>query len=253
LRQREQRSTGVRHYPLMLREDVDSARRRMGRHEVCSGFCHLDGYRDHTGGGTMTKTITGAWVLLSLAALASGCMVGAADNGESASAEPTDTATQDLSVGAAFFDPFACTQSATQCNGMHCCAFGEAMSGAHFGTNTFQCRAITGADESTCFVDKTTTRRVEGIALKACPPGFYMKGHHAGLNQSTCCAYASTNQSTNVFLDGHGEAPAQATDQWLNSPSPFAGVCQPGSMHVCPGSSVMEGVQISANFFACGS
>jgi len=201
----------------------------------------------------MTKTLTGALVLLSLAALASGCMVEAAGNGESTSAEPTDTATQDLWVGAPHFDPSACTQSAHPCNGMHCCPDGEAMSGAHFGTNTFECRPIRGANDTTCHVDKTTTRVVEGITLKACPPGEYMKGHNVSANWSTCCKYAGANASTNVVLDGHNQAATQASDEFLNSPWPFAGVCQPGNMHVCPESSVMEGVHVNANYFVCGS
>jgi len=198
----------------------------------------------------MMKMISGALILLAFAAVAPGCTVA---TGDGTSGESTGTATQDLSLGSPAFDPFTCAQSATQCNGMHCCAFGEAMSGAHFGTNTFQCRAMPGADESTCYVDSTTFRRFEGISVKACPPGYYMKGHHEGHNTSTCCAYPSGNASTVVVLDGNGEAPAQATDPFLRSPFPFAGSCQSGTMHVCPGSAVMEGVNSGLNYFACGS
>jgi hypothetical protein len=166
--------------------------------------------------------------------------------------EPISSETGEVGLKPASFDPSACTRSATQCNGMHCCPFGEAMTGAHINENTFQCRGIYGATESNCYVDSGTTRVVEGITVKACPVGFYMKGHHANQNRSTCCEYPSWNGSTTVTLDGYGEPPLQATVPYLKDPWPWAGTCKTGSMHVCPGMSVMEGIHVAGNFFLCG-
>src|SRR5678815_2535008 len=168
--------------------------------------------------------------------------------------ESVSVAHGDLFLGTAFFDPPNCHAAVTQCNGMHCCPFGAAMTGAHYDTNTFRCSSVAGAMEIGCFVTNSShTRTLEGITMKGCAVGFYMKGHHVGNNQLTCCPYPSFNAATDWTLDGHGEAPAVASDPLLLD---AGATCSGGTMHACPdiafSSAVMEGVNVFLNAFLCG-
>lgn len=187
-----------------------------------------------------------AW--LWAASLSAGC-------GANGAGDQEPVSNDELAVslgGTSHWDPVNCNASRIQCNGMHCCGTGEAMTGAYLDANDFQCRPVTGATESSCGVF-TTTRTIEGVTLRACPSGFYMKGLHVGNNTITCCNYPAFNPSRSFQLDGHGEAPTQGTAPRIKSPSPFAGVCSDTSAHVCPAGSVMEGIHVDGNYFLCGT
>jgi hypothetical protein len=191
--------------------------------------------------------IVSALTLLFAASLPAGCAADAGNN-----EEPVGNDTSAVGLLTSHWDPVNCNGSRIQCNGMHCCGTGEAMTGAYLDDNDFQCRPVVGATESVCGVF-TTTRTIEGVTLRACPSGFYMKGLNVGANTVTCCNYPSFNRSTSFQLDGHGEPPSQGTAPRIKSPWPFAGVCSDASAHVCPGNSVMEGIHVGGNFFLCGT
>lgn len=182
-----------------------------------------------------------------------GCAVSAED--APPGLEPVATEAKPVLVGSSLFDPPSCAQQPTQCNGMHCCPANYAMTGAHFGQNTFRCTYMYGALETptTCYRDTSTFRSIQGQRVKGCPVGYYMKGYHEGQNATTCCPYSPTNASSSWTFDGFGSAPTQATDAHLISPWPFAGVCKSGTMHVCAGSGVMEGVNVGSNYYLCGN
>jgi hypothetical protein len=186
-----------------------------------------------------------AWLLA--ASLPAGC--GA--NGES-DQELVGNEASAVSLRGPHWDPVNCNASRIQCNGMHCCGTGEAMTGAYLDANDFQCTAVLGATESNCGVF-TTTRTIEGVTLRACPSGFYMKGLNVSNNTVTCCNYPAFNTSTSFQLDGHGEPATQGTAPAIKSPWPFAGVCTNVSAHVCPNDGVMEGIHVGDNYFLCGT
>jgi hypothetical protein len=166
-------------------------------------------------------------------------------------ADATSTSDEVLILGSKTVNPAACNGAATQCNfglAMHCCPAGSAMTGAHFAANTFECRAI-GPATSCSLVSMANFRSFEGYLIPACPEGTYMRGFHQAANKATCCNYPNGNIATMSLLDGSGEPPTQ--DAWPSLHRFFTGACYGGTMHACPGNSVMVGLNVPNNNFAC--
>ncbi len=207
------------------------------------------------------KTIRtiGAAALLVGMSVSLGCGVEVGDE----LGEPIDTETVGVFTIGSSFDPSSCTQTATECFScdpanpsdclrMHCCPFGQGMTGANIGENTFQCKTVAFAEERSCRLVRNGVRNFPGgISIRACPVGFYMKGLHAGDNALICCEYNSLNRSTSVSFDGITNS-TQVPAPRIKDPFPWAGVCGDGFVHACPAQSVMEGYSIGNNWNLCG-
>jgi hypothetical protein len=122
----------------------------------------------------------------------------------------------------------------TQCNGMHCCPNGFAMTGANVDKNRFTCRRVMPDDQlvrQSCFVDEGTQR----FGMHACPFGHYMRGLHVGHNDLTCCRDSQRfpNQPLAERVDDN---------------------TQENGMHACVSSlqEAMIGIHVSRNDFVCG-
>jgi hypothetical protein len=212
----------------------------------------------------MKPTFVQTMSLLSALAVAAGCgtepdtVIGAGAEASEPGTEPVGVISEALTLGIVTFDPPTCTGTPTVCNGMHCCPFGKAMTGAHYASNTFRCQRVVGATEVGCFLtDQNNTRTAEGVTMKGCPVGTYMKGHHVGNNQLTCCPYPLNNTPSYWTLDGHphlgpSEPPTTITHSALKR---WGDICLPGTMHACPfihnSNFVMEGVHLTSNYYLC--
>ena len=211
------------------------------------------------------RTIGAAALLVGMS-LPLGC--GAEDGGDPLG-EELATETEGLQLFPATFNPSRCTLSAYTCTScdsatgscmnMHCCPTGQAMTGVNLGENTFQCRGVVGAStDMNCRLvannSVPNTRFINGVNIRACPVGSYMKGLHAGNNAITCCDYPSSNRSTMWWFDGvNQESHTQVLAPRIKHPPwPWAGVCGDAYVHACPFESVMEGYSIGNNWNLCG-
>lgn len=173
--------------------------------------------------------------------------------------ETIQTVSSAVYVQSYIFDSPTCYSTGiTQCNGMHCCPVGYAITGIHRDLNKLECGLLSGANATTeagCFVSGTTSHATfEGHDIQVCPWLYYMKGVHFNNQQFTCCPYPESNQPINpVTLDGNGEGPYQTYDPQLRT---SGGGCFGGTMHGCPGNNeVVIGVKMdsSTNWLACES
>jgi hypothetical protein len=159
-----------------------------------------------------------------------GCLAACNDPG---TPDAVEAVSKPVVIGGWHMDPFGCNGGATQCNGMHCCPFGQAITSMHRDWNKWECANVSGVTSEAQCTTTSGTITVDGITMHGCPAGKYMKGYHFNNQVATCCPYPASNQPVSRRVDGDNESPFQITD-----PNLFlaGGQCNSGTLHGCPGS-----------------
>lgn len=143
---------------------------------------------------------------------------------------------------------------------MHCCPQGYAMAGAYFASDSLYCAKLMDPSlENGCYVEKTNLRQ----GMRACLPGYYMRGYHQNLAWATCCAFQPDNSPSMERLDGNppnniwtGPPANGGTTPWMGTPGldPDFSLCDFYEWtHQCYTNEVMTGVHVNYNLFLCSS